>query len=68
MTGDDDRPNDDEIRAAQRVTTEEARMRAGAAEGVIEPAASEEADEPTTAAADRIRMGREADPSPASPS
>ena len=54
--------DDDEVRAAQRATTGDARQRAGAPAGVEEPAASEEADEPTTAAADRVRLGADIAP------
>ena len=44
--------DEEDARQAERATTEEARRRAGAAEG-IEPTPSAEADEPTTALADR---------------
>lgn len=64
---DDNRMDEDEVRAAQRVTTGEARRQAGAEVGVVEPSASEEADEPTTAAADRVRLEKEATPSRPTP-
>ncbi len=59
--------DEDEVRAAQRVTTGEARRQAGAEVGMVEPTVSEEANEPTTAAADRVRMGNEATPSQPTP-
>lgn len=43
--------------AAERVTAEEARRRSGAPDGLGEPAISAEADEPTTAPADRVKVG-----------
>lgn len=64
----DNEPDATAVREEQRVTVEEARRRAGAAEGIVEPAASQEADEPTTAVADRVRLGHADDsnePSPA---
>ncbi len=64
---DDDRPDGDEVREAQRVTTDEMRRRAGAEAGILEPVASEEADEPTTAAADRVRLGQTNPPAGSSP-
>ena len=51
----DDERDGDDARQAERATVDQARQRAGAEEG-IEPVASTEADEPTTAAADRERL------------
>ena len=63
----DNEPDAADVRKDQRVTVEEARRRAVAAEGIVEPAASQEADEPTTAAADRVRLGHADDPNEPSP-
>ena len=53
---DGDEQDREDAKEAERVTVEEARRRAKAKEGLGEPTASAEANEPTTAAADRLRL------------
>ncbi len=53
---DDDERAREDAKEAERLTVEEARRRAKAEEGLGEPTASAEANEPATAAADRLRL------------
>ncbi len=63
-SSDPHRRDRDAVEQTHRTTTEEARRSAGATEGIGEPTMSHEANEPTTAAADRLRFLREGQSEP----